>query len=259
MNIEIKGLQVHYKVSGDGPDMILLHGWGASIHSFERVHHNYENHFKVYTLDFPGFGKSEEPKSVWGISDYSDFFCAFVASLGIKNPIVMGHSFGGRVAILSASKIKYRKLVLIDSAGIKPKRNMKYYFKVYSFKTVKNLAKLPGLKGLIQPKIDAYRKKVGSADYKNASPIMRGILSKVVNEDLRKELPGIKCPTLLVWGDQDTATPLRDAHIMEKAIPDAGLVVFEGVGHFSYLEAYPKFIRVIDSFLAEEMGGLKSE
>ena len=98
-----------------------------------------------------------------------------------------------------------------------------------------------------------YRAKVGSSDYSSASPMMRAILSKVVNEDLTGVMPGISCPTLLIWGANDTATPLSDAKTMEKLIPDAGLVSFDGVGHYSFLENPFQFAAVLKSFLSKDM------
>ncbi|MDR1671718.1 MAG: alpha/beta hydrolase, partial [Alistipes sp.] len=86
-------------------------------------------------------------------------------------------------------------------------------------------------------------------DYNAASPVMRGTMSKVVNEDLRRFMPLIQAPTLLVWGSEDTATPIGDAKIMERLIPDAGLVTFPGAGHYSFLDRPAQFAAVLDSFL----------
>ncbi|MBR5743808.1 MAG: alpha/beta hydrolase, partial [Muribaculaceae bacterium] len=161
----------------------------------------------------------------------------------------IGHSFGGRVAILLGSRNQTDKIILVDAAGIRPKRSLKYYFKVYTFKAGKHLTRLLMGKEKAEARIEKMRKKAGSSDYNNASPRMRAILSKVVNEDLTDRLPLIKVPTLLVWGENDTATPLRDAKIMEREIPDAGLVVFPGCGHYSFLENPRQFAAVLRSFI----------
>ena len=98
--------------------------------------------------------------------------------------------------------------------------------------------------------LESLKKKFGSEDYRNASPMMRDILVKVVNEDLEPLLPNIKQSTLLIWGTEDTATPLSDAKIMENLIPDAGIVEVKGAGHYSFLEQ-PQLVNVVlDSFLA---------
>ena len=100
--------------------------------------------------------------------------------------------------------------------------------------------------------LENFRKKMGSADYAAASPMMRQVMVKVVNEDLEPYLPNIKAPTLLVWGVNDTATPLSDGEKMEKLIPDAGLVKLENAGHYSFLEQQFTFNRVMCSFMKIE-------
>ncbi len=256
MRITIKGIDIHYTVSGEGRDLVLLHGWGGSIASFAPVHQHYQQYFRTYSLDWPGFGKSNEPDEPWGVEDYAEMFCEWMRALKIQNPIVMAHSFGGRVVIYSAGKMKYNfhKIILIDSAGIKPKRSLKYYLKVYIYKLIKKLVYLPGCKQLLLKKFEQYRKRAGSSDYRNASENMKKVFIKVVNQDLKKYLSYIHMPTLLIWGGNDTATPLGDAQIMEKLIPDAGLVVFKNAGHFSYLEEFNRFICVADNFLKKDMG-----
>lgn len=256
MLISINGIDIHYKVSGEGQDLVILHGWGGSTKSFNPVHHHYEQYFRTYSLDWPGFGKSQEPNEPWGVKEYAEMFCELMRKLNIQNPIVMAHSFGGRVVIYSAGKLKYNfhKIILIDSAGIKPKRGINYYLKVYFYKLIKKIVYLPGFKQLLLERFEHYRKKAGSADYRNASEIMKKVFVKVVNQDLTEFLPHINAPTLLIWGENDTATPLGDAKIMEKLVPDAGLVVFKNVGHFSYLEDYNRFICVTNNFLKKDMG-----
>lgn len=129
---------------------------------------------------------------------------------------------------------------------------MKYYIKVYTYKTVKHALPLLLGKTKGEEMLNRYRKRVGSSDYSSASVRMRQILSKVVNEDLTWALPKISCPTLLVWGTADTATPISDARKMERLIPDAGLVEFPGVGHYSFLENPYQFAAVINSFLDKD-------
>jgi pimeloyl-ACP methyl ester carboxylesterase len=153
------------------------------------------------------------------------------------------------VAILFASRNPVAKVILVDAAGIKPKRSLKYYAKVYSFKVGKKFWQLVLEKEKAQKRIDEMRAKRGSSDYAGASPMMRAILSKVVNEDLTDRLPLITAPSLLIWGENDTATPLADAKKMVKLIPDAGLVSFPGCGHYSFLDNPVQFRAVLSSFL----------
>jgi pimeloyl-ACP methyl ester carboxylesterase len=155
------------------------------------------------------------------------------------------------VALLYASRNPVPQMVLVDAAGVKPRRSLKYWVKVYSFKAIKKLAPLLFGKARAQEIIERRRNASGSADYRAASPVMRATLSRVVNEDLRGVMSLVKASTLLVWGEKDTDTPLSDARKMERLIPDAGLVVFAGAGHFSFIEQPARFAAVINSFLSE--------
>ena len=223
----------------------MLHGWGCDHSIFDSLVPVLSNDYSVYALDFPGFGTSEEPESVWGVELYTQFLEAFCKDLDIENPGIVAHSFGGRVAILFASRNACSRLFLMDVAGVKPHRTLKYYVKVYLYKAGKFLYN----KILRNPQAwEARRAKAGSADYRNASPRMKAVLSKVVNEDLCDRMPLIKAPTLLFWGEADTATPLSDAQKMNKLIPDSGLVTVPGGSHFSFLDNPYLAKRVLASF-----------
>lgn len=249
-DIVINGQKVHYEVSGSGSPLILMHGWGCNLTTVRSVAAAAAMSHTVYNIDMPGFGSSPEPAEVWGVEEYTRLIEDFIAMEGLQRPVVAGHSFGGRVTILLASRNEnVDSVVLIDAAGIKPRRSLKYYFKVYSFKTSKKLATLIYGKEKAQKRIDAMRAKRGSTDYAQSSPRMRAIMSRVVNEDLTACLPKIKVPALLIWGEDDTATPMRDAKLMEKLIPDAGLVSFSGCGHYSFLDNPGQFRAVLASFL----------
>lgn len=248
-SISIDGIDMAYRVSGSGPAMILMHGWGCSSDTLASVEKIASEHHTVYNIDFPGFGDSQEPPVTWGVEEYTSMIEKFVARLGITRPILLGHSFGGRVGILFSSRNDVDKLILVDAAGIKPRRHLKYYIKVYSFKLAKRI--LPAIVGRHKATqiINNMRGRAGSSDYNAASPMMRSILSRVVNEDLRHVMPEIKAPTLLIWGDNDTATPLSDARTMERLIPDAGLVSFASCGHYSFLDNPYGFAAVLRSFI----------
>ncbi|WP_257350873.1 alpha/beta fold hydrolase [Pseudalkalibacillus decolorationis] len=252
MKIDLGGVNVNYRVSGEGRSILLLHGWGTSLQSFEPVHNFLEKNFKVYSIDFPGFGDSPDPPEPWDVKDYTDMLTTFISKLKIYDPILVGHSFGGRVSIRYASNHPVHKIILVDSAGIKPKRKMDYYVKVYTYKFFKNLLNLPILRNYKEDILGKVKGKIGSADYKNVSGTMQQTLVKVVNEDLQRFMPEIKAPTLLVWGENDTATPVADAQIMEKLIPNAGLVVLKNVGHYSFLEKLNEFLVIIDNFLEKD-------
>lgn len=248
-NITIKGINIHYKQVGKGRPMILMHGWGcdsSALNLFERV--GTESH-EVFNIDLPGFGKSEEPATPWGIEDYTQMLEEFVRLNGIDSPIILGHSFGGRIAILYASRNKVSRLLLVDAAGVKPKRSLSYYAKVYSYKFAKWL--YPNILGRKKANeiIENMRSRRGSYDYVNCSPMMRKVMVKVVNSDLRSEMPKIKAPTILIWGEEDTATPMRDAKIMHKLIPGSGIVTFPGAGHFSFVDNPYQSAAVVRRFI----------
>ena len=250
--LTVNGAKVHYTVSdGDGRPLVLMHGWGCNtttLASIEKI--ALDCGWKVYNIDFPGHGESADPPAVWGIEEYTRVLEAIVKEENIVHPSLLGHSFGGRVGILYSSRHDdVDKLILVDAAGIKPRRSLKYYFKVYSFKLYKRMLYMLLGKEKAERKLDAARAKAGSSDYANATPVMRAILSKVVNEDLKHCLPLIKASTLLIWGENDTATPLADAKYMESHIPDAGLVSFPGCGHYSFLDNPYQFAAVLRSFL----------
>ena len=250
-HIIIDGQRLHYEESGEGKPLILMHGWGCDHTTVRSVAAAAAASHRVYNIDMPGFGLSPEPTSVWGVTDYSRLIERFMAELGIERPVLAGHSFGGRVAIMLASgKQSFDSIVLIDAAGIKPRRSINYYLKVYSFKTTKAVMKLFMGKTAYEKRLETMRRKRGSSDYANSSAVMRAVMSKVVNEDLTPLLSEIKAPTLLIWGENDTATPISDAKKMERLIPDAGLVSFAGCGHYSFLDNPVQFKAVLQSFLS---------
>lgn len=252
-NKVLNGVNVHYRVtkhpSDDAPVMILMHGWGCNLTTVASVERVAAETCTVYNIDFPGFGQSEEPHETWGVEEYTRVIEQLVSGDGIAAPILLGHSFGGRVGLLYASRNTVSKLILVDAAGIKPHHTLRYYWKVYTYKMVKRLAYLLLPEGKADKFIQKQQARRGSSDYKNSTTRMRAILSKVVNEDLKHVMPSIKAPTLLIWGENDTATPLKDAKIMERLIPDVGLVSFPGCGHYSFLDNPLQFAAVLRSFL----------
>ncbi len=256
-DITIDGLHIHYEETGtpEGDPVVLMHGWGCDHTTVRSIAAILELGMRVINLDLPGHGKSDEPPTVWGVEDFTQLVEKIIKKLGLKDVSLIGHSFGGRVSILLSSRNDVDKVVLVDAAGIKPKRSMKYYFKVYLFKAFKHTAlTLFGKKrgGKI---VEWYRSRGGSSDYRNSSPMMRAVMSKCVNEDLKAVMPSIKAPTLLIWGENDTATPLDDAKTMEKLIPDAGLVAFPGCGHYSFLDNPRGFKSVMEVFFKDKLKG----
>ncbi len=252
MNIKIQDINTNYIVKGEGKNILLLHGWGSKLDLFGTIIENLSKNNKVYAIDLPGFGGTDEPKEAWNVDRYVDFVIEFIEKMNIKELSILGHSFGGRVIIKLVNRknlnFKVDKLVLVDSAGIKPEKSKKTSMKTKVYKVLKILVGNKIVSKIFPNLLNNIKKKFGSEDYRNATPIMRDTLVKTVNEDLTDLLPNIKQSTLLIWGDKDTATPIEDAKKMESLIKDSGLVTVEGAGHFSFLEQPILINRVLDSF-----------
>lgn len=252
MVIKIKDVLINYEIFGEGEPLLLLHGWGACINSMAPIWQFFKNKFKVYVLDFPGQGnESEDLKEVWGVPEYAEMVYEFMSELKIKNPHVIAHSFGGRIAIYLASKYNelFNKIVLVDAAGVKPRKNLKKMLKIFMFKCGKKYLKIISSEDKYEERLKNYRKKFASSDYNEIkSDIMRQTFSKVINLDLTKNLKQITRPVLLIWGKNDKDTPLYMSKIMEKNINDAGLVVLENAGHFSYIDESKKFNLIVDNY-----------
>lgn len=249
--IDIDGLTLAFRKEGHGPvPVVVMHGWGCNAKTMAiPAAAALTDGTTVYNLDLPGFGDSAEPPAFWGVEEYTALVEKFCRRQGIVSPVLIGHSFGGRLAILMASRTPVSKVILLDAAGIKPRRSLKYYIKVYSFKLGRRLLPLIAGRRRGDEIVERWRRKAGSSDYSMASPAMRQVMNRAINLDLTDRLHLIQAPTLLIWGGRDTATPLRDAKIMEKSIPDAGLVVYPEAGHFAFLERGPEVTAVIRNFI----------
>jgi len=239
MIIKANNTSVNYIQYGEGKDILLLHGWGQNIEMMKPLGNNLCSKFRITIIDLPGFGESPEPPFSWELDDYMHMLEEVVEILKIKKPIVIGHSFGGRLAIRYSSENTVEKVVLFGSPVVPEKspNDLKVRF-------LKKVKSLPGMN-----KIGEYMKKyIGSRDYKNATPTMRQILVNVVNKDLTSYVKKIKVPTLIIWGDNDTEASIEDAKMMENVMLDAGLVVLHGT-HYAYLENLQQVTNILYKFL----------
>lgn len=241
MEKKIMGINLNYTYKDIGSDitLVLLHGWGQNIEMMEPIGNKYLDKFNVLIIDLPGFGKSEEPPYAWTIYDYVECIKKLIDDLKIKKVYLIGHSFGGRLSLIYASLHKVEKLICLASPYCKEIKKLPLKTRIY--KCVKNI---PGLKWLA----NIIRNKVASPDYKNASEIMRGVLVKSINVEMEDDVKKINCPTLLVWGTNDTAVPLNRAYELEKLIKDSAVIKYEGATHYAYLERLNHLITVLDSF-----------
>lgn len=240
----IKDVKVNYIDYGQNNDpIVLLHGWGQNIEMMKGIGNQFSSTNRIIIVDLPGFGKSEEPKTVWTIDDYVLFLKELVDKLNVNNPIIIGHSFGGKIGLLYASKYDVKKLICLASPYKKMINKLSMRTKI--LKTAKKIPVLNKLEGFA-------KRHIGSTDYKNASKMMRKIMVEHVNYDISSELYKIKCPTLLIWGTMDKAVSINDAYELEKLIDNCGLVTYEGCSHYAYLERFDQTIRVLRSFLGDD-------
>lgn len=239
---EYKDTRINYKEYGKkGKDAIVfLHGWGQNIQMMEPIANPFIKTHHLLIIDLPGFGKSEEPKGDWNLTDYVEMVHELLTELNIKNPNIIGHSFGGKLALMYGVKYAPKRLVLLASPyKVKIKELTKKQ------KTLRKLKKIPVLNIFAE----IAKKHMGSTDYRNASPKMREILVKHVNTDIQDTLNKIDCPSLIIWGTLDDAVPYEDGVQLEKLIKDSGLVTYEGCTHYAYLERLQQTINVLKSFI----------
>lgn len=237
----IKNVDINYVDYGEGSNtLVLLHGWGQNIDMMKPIGDKLKKNNRVIILDLPGFGQTKEPDDIWTMYDYCEMVKELLDELKIDNPIMVGHSFGGKISLIYASIYKVDKLILFGSPFKKEVQKLSTKTKI-----LKQLKKVPGLN-----KLEGFAKKhIGSRDYKQASDFMRKILVEHVNLDITEDVKKIKCPTLIVWGTMDTEVPIERAYELEKLISDSAVIPYEGCTHYAYLERLGQTINIIKNFI----------
>jgi pimeloyl-ACP methyl ester carboxylesterase len=235
--VAIDGLLSSYTEIGEGQPFLLLHGWGCNADTFNDLQVELSKSFKVFAVSFPGFGGSDEPKSVWGCHEYADWTEKFIQKMNIQNPIVLGHSFGGRISLILNANVRISKLILTGCAGLITE-NKKASASKYIPKFLK--------KGIVKR---FFIWLLGSEDYKNTSPSMREIFKKVVNEDLESYAKHVYVPTLLLWGENDKATPLEMGKKFLSLIIGSNLKVIKNSGHYAFLDQKDEFLDSVNEFI----------
>ena len=239
-----RNININYIRYGDinKQSVVLLHGWGQNIEMMKPVGDSLIDN-DVIIIDLPGHGKSEEPKEVWDLKEFVNMIHELLTSLNVKDPILIGHSFGGKLSLLYASMYPVKKLILFGSP-FKVKKNPNS-LKVKALKKIKTL---PGLNKLAE----TMKKHMGSTDYRNASPMMRNILVKHVNTDITEDIKKITCPAIIIWGTNDAAVPIADAYELETLIKDSAVIPYEGCTHYAYLERLGQTNSIIKNFIKEK-------
>lgn len=250
MKIVVDGQLIEYQSEGEGKVVVLLHGWGVDAKSFDRIAEYLSKKFQVVRLDFPGFGASPKPSSSWHVSDYASLVAGFVSKLNLDVYALIGHSFGGRVIIkgISTRLFSAEKLVLIDTAGVRPAKSLKKSIYKMVAKTGKATTSLPGLKKLRPALREKLYGAAGATDYLHANE-MQQIFLNTINEDLLPLARNIQNPTLLLWGENDTDTPVTDAYKLSAQLVNSQVVVIPNAGHFVFNDDPQAVQKQLEAFL----------
>ena len=259
--VEIDGLTINYQKIGDGNiPIVFLHGWVKDCKKYLPLYKYFldKQEYSVFVPDMPGFGDSGEPESVWDLDNYVELVDEFIEKVRQKNSsplvnetIIIGHSFGGRIAIKYAVKYpeKVSKLILTGAAGIKHSLTIKQKILFILAKAGKILFSLPVISYLQKPAKKILYKIARVKDYQEASLKMKKVMKNVLDEDLTSCLEKIKTATLLVWGRLDKTTPLSDGKIMNQKIKNSKLVIIDDANHSLPYQRPKEFIKTIFEFL----------
>jgi len=253
-SILIDNLKINYKIAGEGPAILILHGWGGSSDSWRKVLKILaKEKYKIIVPDLPGFGKSITPPIAWDVKAYSNFVFELTEKLGISQFLLLGHSFGGRIAIKFAKDYpeKIKKLILCDSAGIKQKWGLKEKI-IFQLSKLGNAIFTPSPLTRLKDKArNLFYIFLRNKDYFKADGTMKETVKKVLSEDLLPELSDIKTETLLIWGQKDKMVPLKYAYIFKENVPNSKLEILPKIGHSPHLEKPEKLSKIILNFLKE--------
>lgn len=252
--LTLNAIKTAHIIAGEGPPILFLHGWGAHSGLIWPLAERMINlGYTAYALDLPGFGHSDEPPQAWSVGDYAEFVVDYLEAHKLSKVYLFGHSFGGRLGIILGATCGKRiiKMALADSAGVITPTPLWKKMRLALYKSVREGLYNVGATRVADALRMWYGQKYGSTDYQNVSGLMRETFIKVVNQDLLPYARQIQVPTLLFWGSEDNDTPLWQGQLLEKTIPDAGLVIHVGAGHYSYLDKLPETARVMDYFFKQ--------
>ncbi len=248
MYITINGQNIYYQKIGGGKPLIMLHGWGQDVSTFWQNAKGLEDKFTIFLIDLPGFGRSDLPKKTFTVTDYAEIVKKFIEKMALKKVNLLGHSLGGRIAIKLAMKNPklLDKLILEDSAGIRPKKGFITSVS-YVFSKFFNLF-FPNIFNLKEKIKYGFYSSIGS-DYLTTGKL-KETFKNIIGEDLTHQLPKVQTDTLLLWGenDQTEEASLENGKKMYHLIPNSRIEIFEGVGHFPHLEMPERFTNFVKDF-----------
>jgi len=240
--VAIGGVEVNYKIAGKGQPVLILHGWGGSSDSWVKVQEILaQKKMQVISLDLPGFGKSSDPSRAWDINDYISLLLKFSEKTGLEKFSIVGHSFGGGLAVKLAAEHSERieKLILTGAAVFRSPKRLNWRQKTSLF-LASSGALLKGIPLIDKTIYPFFRRFVyhfaGVHDYQRANEVMKATFRKINKEDLGVCLPLIKKPVLIIWGKKDRSTPVNDAFAIQKLVPDSKIKIIEGAGHSPHLD-----------------------
>ena len=221
-------------INSENPTVCFLHGWGRSSQDFNLISQSYD----YINFDLPGFGKSQEPETSMNPKEYAEYINQFIPN---SVETVVGHSFGGRVAVHLSGLRNFEKLILIGVPLIKKQTSSGKLSMLNFYKSLNRFGILSN------DKIEKIKKKKGSYDYRNSQGIMRENLVKAVNDDLSQELENIKSKVHLIWGSEDKEVPIDIAKEANKKIKKSNLHILEGQGHNPLNSSYVEIVNIINT------------
>jgi len=247
MKVIVKGLATEYEDEGSGPVLLMLHGWGDSLRSFNTLVHRLGG-YRIVRLDLPGFGGTELPRGEWDVGDYARFVQEFCTKLSVAPQFLLGHSLGGRISIkgLARGIFTAEKLVLIASAGVADRPTVQNNAFMALAKVGKLMLKPFPRSWYLNLRRELY--KVTGGDYVSAGALSETFVN-VINEDLSKDAGEVHTPTLLIWGEDDLVTPVSEGKKLKTLIKGSELQILHGAGHFVHQQKTDEVAKLIRDFL----------